>query len=173
MMQMLTAGGMTPYTDSSRAPDKDNPAGYLEHSKSQSLQADNSWIHETRGKCVKVISQLLPNLPDSQLYRIIFMDRDLREVIKSQKVMLENLGRPTSALSDADLMQTLDSQVARIEHWMKNSDNIQALFINYSDLVNSSTDIAAKTDAFLCRDLKLDHMTASIKPELHRQQSTK
>ena len=173
MMQMLTAGGMIPYTDSSRAPDKDNPAGYLEHSKSQSLQADNSWIHETRGKCVKVISQLLPNLPDSQLYRIIFMDRDLREVIKSQKVMLENLGRPTSALSDADLMQTLDSQVARIEHWMKNSDNIQALFINYSDLVNSSTDIAAKTDAFLCRDLKLDHMTASIKPELHRQQSTK
>ncbi len=171
MMQMLTAGGMEAYTDAMRAPDKNNPAGYLEHSKSQSLQLDSSWIHNARGKCVKVIAQLLPYLPVEERYRIIFMDRDLREVTQSQKIMLTNLNRPTSGLSNVDLMQTLNSQTVRAEQWMKKSGNIQALFINYLDLVNSSTEVVSKADVFLCRNLNRERMIASVKPELHRQQS--
>src|SRR5262249_11210327 len=87
-VQVLVAGGIKPVTDGERKADTDNPRGYLEWERIKQLPKDPSLIAEGEGKVVKVISQLLLSLPDRHEYRIVFMQRPLPEVLKSQEEML-------------------------------------------------------------------------------------
>src|SRR5713101_4497721 len=92
MMQMLENGGVEVMTDNTRTADTDNPRGYYEFEKVKKIKQDSSWLPLTRGKAFKMVSQLLYDLPPGERYRIIFMGRDLDEVLLSQEKMLERLG---------------------------------------------------------------------------------
>ena len=92
MMQMLEAGGMEVMTDGLRAADEDNLKGYFEYETVKALHTDRNWLPEARGKAVKIISELLKYLPETQTYRIIFLRRALEEVLASQDRMLVRRG---------------------------------------------------------------------------------
>ena len=82
MMKMLTEGGMSAIVDSLRQADEDNPNGYFEIESSKSLKdGDKKWLYEAQGKVVKVISYLLEFLPDDLSYDVIFMEREISEVL--------------------------------------------------------------------------------------------
>src|SRR3954447_18868200 len=93
MMQMLDGGGVEVVTDHVRTADTDNPRGYYEYEQVKAIKRDTSWLPATRGKAFKMVSQLLYDLPPAETYRIIFMERDLDEVLRSQEKMLTRLGR--------------------------------------------------------------------------------
>src|SRR5947209_18564630 len=101
MMQMLEAGGLEVVTDGIRAADTDNPRGYYEFERVKKIKTDAAWLPGARGKAVKMVSQLLYDLPAGEAYRILFMDRDLDEVLASQEKMLARLGR--SAAPSAEM----------------------------------------------------------------------
>ena len=75
LMRMLAAGGIDLVVDGRRAPDADNPKGYyeLERVKGLDKTADTSWLADTRGKGLKVISFLLQHLPPTYDYKVIFL----------------------------------------------------------------------------------------------------
>ena len=171
MMQMLHHGGLLPFTDGEREADPDNPKGYYEHEKSTQLFRDQSWIPEVRGKCVKIMAQLLPSLPSDQKYRIIFMDRDLREIALSQQVMLDRLGNKGGDISDARLVATLDAQVAAVEQWMSRSQHIKCLFMDYGTALTEPARAASELNDFLGGGLDLAAMAAAVDPSLRRQVS--
>src|SRR6266702_8254706 len=87
MMQMLAAGGMSILSDGERQADLDNPRGYFEGERIKQLPKEPDCIVEAEGKVVKVISQLPLALPSGHEYRVIFMQRPLPEVMKSQEEM--------------------------------------------------------------------------------------
>ncbi len=89
LMQMLAAGGLEVVSDHLRAADVDNPRGYFEFERVKQIQKDSSWLPAARGKALKMISQLLYHLPPTERYRVIFMRRNLDEVIASQEKMLQ------------------------------------------------------------------------------------
>src|SRR5438445_13894335 len=91
MMQMLENGGVEVLTDNLRTADTDNPRGYYELEPVKRIKRDASWLPQTRGKAFKMVSQLLYDLPPGESYRIIFMERDLDEVLASQEKMLRRL----------------------------------------------------------------------------------
>ena len=103
VMKMLAAGGLPVLSDHQRRADEDNPQGYFEHELVKQLPdaADKSWVREARGKALKVISHLIKELPDDNSYRIIFVRRDLQEVIASQNIMLSRRGQP-NPVADAE-----------------------------------------------------------------------
>src|SRR5829696_2465105 len=84
-MKMLEAGGLPVITDGLRTADESNPNGYyeLEDVKTLSAEGDGAWLAGARGKAVKVISFLLTYLPESYDYQVIFMRRDLNEIVAS------------------------------------------------------------------------------------------
>ena len=63
-------------------------------------------MYEAEGKAIKVISQLLRYLPVSFDYRIIFIDRKLEEVVRSQRKMLMHQGKKGANLSEDRLIGT-------------------------------------------------------------------
>jgi hypothetical protein len=84
MMQMLDAGGIPIFTDNKRSADESNPKGYYEHEKVKTIRKDKKWLSDASGKAVKIISHLLYHLPGKYNYKIIFMLRELSEVVQEQ-----------------------------------------------------------------------------------------
>ena len=104
MMRMLEAGGLPPLTDGLRAPNDDNPLGYYEFERVKKLpEGDVGWLPEAQGHAVKIIAALLPHLPDSATYRVLFMRRAMSEILASQRRMLIRRGEDADAVDDAEM----------------------------------------------------------------------
>ena len=101
MMKMLEAGGMELLTDEIRTADADNPKGYYEFERVKQIELDAEWLEDSRGKAVKMIAALLKHLPPDYDYEIIFMRRDIREVLASQRRMLVHRGEAPDTVSNA------------------------------------------------------------------------
>jgi hypothetical protein len=100
------------------------------------------------------------------------MDRDLREVIPSQRVMLDRLNKPGGALSDADLMKTLDAQVQQIERLIAQRSNMSCLFVNYGDAITDPPATAARVNQYLGGGLNESNMAAAVDGSMQRQRAT-
>src|SRR5262249_18507392 len=73
MMRMIVAAGVSPLTDSARAPDEDNPLGYFELEAVKKTRENAAWLADAPGKAVKVVHVLLKDLPPSYSYRVVMM----------------------------------------------------------------------------------------------------
>ena len=174
MMQMLEAGGILPLTDRKRRADEDNPRGYYEYEKAKSLARDSSWVHDARGKAVKIVAQLLPHLPvqDGLEYRIIFMTRDLDEVVRSQRTMLRRQGKDGGRLPDEQLKQTFSRQMNQVKRMLA-LKRIPIHFVDYGRCINEPGAVAGEIDAFLGGVLDQESMTGVVDPALWRQRAAR
>jgi len=169
MMQILAAAGLPAYADEHRPPDEDNPRGYFEHEQATRLHRDASWVPQVRGKVVKIVAHLLPFLPEGEQYRLIFMHRDMREVVASQKAMLERLGRKGGDLAEARLMRAYTQQLVRVQTCLRRRADIPVLAVSYAGALADPAAAAAKLARFLGDPFDAPAATAAIEPSLRRQ----
>lgn len=171
MMQMLAAGGLSIYADDKRLADEDNPLGYMEHEDATKLASDKTWVPKARGKVVKIVAQLLPFLPEGEHYRIVFMHRDLREVLASQTAMLTRLGRTGADLDETKLGDTLRGQVESVLKWVNSRPDAKCLHVRYEDAVKNPAGLTGRLDTFFAGRVSTPAMTAAINPRLRRQRA--
>ncbi|MAC76297.1 MAG: hypothetical protein CMJ22_12090 [Phycisphaerae bacterium] len=171
MMQMLANGGVPAFSDGNREADEDNPRGYFEHEKSTRLGSDASWVPEARGQAVKIVAQLLPFLPRGERYRVIFMDRDLHEIVKSQRVMLDRMERKGGRLTDARMMSTLDAQVAQVERLLARRPDIDSIFVDYASVLADPAGETRRIADFLGGEFDVDAMVGGVDKTLRNQGS--
>ena len=170
LMQMLAAGGVPLLTDGKREADEDNPRGYFEYAAAKQLQKNNTWLSEARGKAVKIIAQLLTYMPSRYSYRILFLERDMDEVLKSQRAMLARQGKKGADLAHDRLKEIFTRQVQEVKKKLT-ARNIPALFVDYGECVKQPRKWAARMNAFLGGFFDEDKMAAAIDPALKRQGS--
>ena len=173
MMQMLTASGVLPLTDDNRPPDDHNEKGYFEDQRAMALRKDASWLPEARGRVVKIVAQLLPDLPAGEglSYGVLFMERDLDEVIASQRDMLAAQGKEAARIPEALLKHTYLTQLERVKKLLA-IRKIPTLYIRHKDCIQEPTIIAARINAFLGGGLDEAAMTGAVTPRLYRHQGT-
>ncbi len=169
MMQMLRAGGMPLLTDERRAPDKYNPRGYFEHEAVQHSRADLSWLDQAGGRAVKVIHLLLHHLPMDRQYRVIFMQRDLQEVIASQRAMLKDCGRGGAAIPDDRLTCVFERQLSAVRQWLADRPNFRVLYMGYRDVLREPLAAAQRVARFLGGGLDVSAMAGAVDQALYRQ----
>jgi hypothetical protein len=169
MMQMLSGGGIDVMTDEIRTADTDNPRGYIELEKVKKIKQDASWLPEARGRAFKMISQLLYDLPSSERYRIIFMQRDLDEVLASQEKMLVRLGQ--SAAPRDVMKRSYQSHLVRLSDWLRGRPNFRTLYTRYSNVVRQPQEEAERLAEFLDREMNVEGMVGAVDPALYRNQS--
>src|SRR5512146_1156952 len=103
MMKMLAEGGLPVLTDSIRTADEDNPNGYFELEQVKQLaDGRTDWLSNAGGKIVKVISALLEHLPPGHQYKVLFMERQIPEILASQRKMLARRNE-TSSVGDEEM----------------------------------------------------------------------
>lgn len=103
MMQMLAAGGMSVVSDEQRPADLNNPQGYFESAGLPGFFAERSPFQSVQGKAAKVVFPLVLQIPEKTPVRRIFMQRELSEILLSQRNMLHRLGLPGALVSDAQM----------------------------------------------------------------------
>ena len=170
MMKMLEAGGIPPLTDNEREADEDNPKGYYEFERVKKLpDGDTDWLDEARGKTVKIISALLPYLPESRNFRIIFMQRDIKEILISQQKMLIRRGENLKQLDDRKLTELFSKHLNETEQWLQtHKHHLSCLNVNYNTLLNNSDAIVSEINSFLGNKLDTHAMRSVIDPSLYR-----
>jgi RNase adaptor protein for sRNA GlmZ degradation len=170
MMQMLENGGVQVVTDHIRTADTDNPRGYYEYENVKKIKQDVSWLPETRGKAFKMVSQLLYELPSSQKYRIIFMERDMDEMLVSQEKMLARLGKP--AAPRAAIKQAFIVHLDKLREWLSGQGNIEVLGVCYNDLLEQPEEQADRISAVLEGKADSQSMAMTVDPSLYRNRKS-
>ncbi len=172
MMKMLEAGGMQILTDNIRSADENNPKGYYEFERVKKLKdGDIAWVETAQGKVVKVISALLERLPGDYRYKVVFMRRDMNEILASQKKMLKVMGQSDGNVTDEQLASIYQKHLTHIEGWMGRQSNLDVIYINYNSLLKEPTDFIPQIQAFLKGDLDIEKMRSVIDRNLYRQRN--
>lgn len=169
MMKMLEAGGLEILTDNLRTADEDNPKGYYELEVVKELQSNKEWLKDAQGKVVKVISQLLKDLSPNYTYKIIFMRRNMAEILASQKRMLIRRGEPTDTVSDEKMSRMFEVHLMQVESWLEKQPNLEVLFVHYNEILKSPSEQIEKVCTFLGRELDIGKMASVVDKSLHRQ----
>jgi hypothetical protein len=169
MMKMLEAGGVPIMTDAVRTADIDNPKGYYEYERVKDLEkeTDKSYVREGRGKALKVISFLLKDLPDDNRYKILFMRRDLNEVIASQNKMLKHRGENDTS-DDRMMIDAYMNHLAAVRILVRKRDNMEMVEVRYDTAVKNPADAAKQVNAFLGGKLDEGKMREVVDAELYR-----
>jgi hypothetical protein len=185
VMRMLEAGGMAVMSDGIRAADESNPRGYYEYERVKTLDkdADKSWLEAARGKAIKIISFLLKDLPDSNHYRVILMQRDMDEVLTSQRKMLQALegvrrperqvGRsrtsePSEASADERIASGYRAHLQAVDDLLATRTCFDVLSLSYGDVISRSSEQAERINQFLGGGLDVSKMAAAVDPALYR-----
>jgi hypothetical protein len=175
MMKILEAGGQTVVIDGLRAADPDNPEGYYELERVKELdKGDTAWVHDLGGKAVKVISALLEYLPPGEEYRVVFMHRQIDEVLRSQRKMLAHRGEmpPTGAgVDDTEMANLFARHVEMVQNWLAAQPNFSVLEVQYNALLQDPQRHVAAVNRFLGGGLDEARMAAVINPDLYRNRA--
>jgi hypothetical protein len=88
MMQLFEAANTPICSDAIRQEDENNPKGYYELEAVKGIVKNNSFLTEAEGKVIKIVAPLVNFIDLSLTYRVVFMLRDLDEVVQSQEKMV-------------------------------------------------------------------------------------
>lgn len=170
MMKMIEAGGVPVMIDNIRVADTDNPKGYYELERVKQLDkgGDKEWIGDAQGKVVKVISALLAHLSGNYQYRVVFMNRRIEEVIKSQGRMLEHRGEDANKVDDETLRGLLQKHASDTKVWISKQSNFEMLEVDYNALVKDPLTHIPAVNSFLGGNLDERAMAEIVDPDLYR-----
>lgn len=170
MMKMLEATGFNILTDNFRTADENNPGGYYEFERVKKLkEGDFDWLPLASGKVVKIISALLEFLPNRYQYKIIFMSRDMDEILASQKRMMVRNGKPDDQISDEKLAEVYEKHLKKVEAWLERQPNMSILYVSYNHILQNPQPSLSQINQFLGGNLNVKAMLQEIDHKLYRE----
>jgi hypothetical protein len=172
MMKILAEAGVPIVTDELRGADTDNPNGYYELEAVKQMTAGNlSWLAAAGGKAVKVISSLLEYLPAQYSYKIIFMEREIQEILASQRKMLERRNE-ISNVDDAQIAEQFRKHLTLIKPWLARQPNMEVLYISYNSLMSNPEPYCRRVIEFIaCQPFHLERMMSVPNGKLYRNRA--
>ena len=172
MMKILAEAGVPILTDALRRADKDNPNGYYElEAVKQMAAGELAWLAGAGGQAVKVISSLLEYLPAQYTYKIIFMEREIQEILASQRKMLERR-KEKSEVDDTQIAEQFRKHLSLIKPWLARQPNMEVLYISYNSLMlNPEPSCRRVIDFIACEPHHLERMLSVPNGELYRNRA--
>lgn len=172
MMRLVEAAGVPVLSDEIRAANDDNPHGYYEYERVKRLRdGDAGWVPAAGGRVVKVISALLEYLPGSCDYRVLFVLRELDEVLASQRRMLENRDEDGDAVDEAELRRLYEEHLTHIRSWLDAQPNFDVLYVEHRRMVLSPEAEVEAVARFLGAEDRMEDMAAAVDRKLYRQRA--
>jgi len=167
MMQMLAAGGIPIAYTNTRKPDEHNPKGYYELVGGKiinTLMQGKFPFDLYKGKFIKITAYGLSYLPEGS-YKIIYMERNLDEVLDSMEKMSEIID--TDREKTKQSFQKLNEKVKKE---LERKKNTMTLFINYNEVLKDPKTNVTKICEFIGQhEFNRKQMVAIIDKQLYRQ----
>jgi len=173
-MRMLEEGGVPILSDRLRQPDYHNPLGYFEFEQVKGLDqaSDLSWLRGARGKAVKIISFLLPRLPETYDYRVLFMRRNLEEVIASQNKMLVDRGAPVDTGRNEATRLMYVRHLDQVTNTLSTRSCFRTLYLDHGRVIEQPEVEARRIREFLGCPLDSARAAQAVDHQLYRNRAT-
>jgi hypothetical protein len=173
-MKMLEATGYPIVSDGIRTADEDNPKGYyeLERVKDLAKESDFSWLADAKGRAIKIISYLLKELPPDYNYKVLFMRRDLSEVLASQQKMLQRRDE-ASETEDERMVELYENDLWKANYLLKHQPQFEHLEVYYRQVLDEPLEAARQINEFLGGHLDVEKMAGVVDPDLYRNRAEK
>lgn len=168
MMQMLLSAGVPVAFTEARKPDLHNPKGYFELEGGKiinSLMNGTFPLQTYTGKFIKITAYGLSYLPTTGRYQIIFMERNLEEVLDSMEKMSHIVDK-----NREETKQSFKKLNDKVKKEITTKDNIQVLFVNYNEMLRDPKPYVVKICEFIgpyCFDT--EKMMSVVDSQLYRQ----
>ncbi len=118
---------------------------------------------------IKVISFLLKDLPAEHHYKVIFMRRDLEEVIASQNKMLVRRNEPVGSREDDEKMiRRYHMHLRKTEFLLEEEPNFEHIDVLYTDALDRPRECAKRICGFIGMKLDVDKMVGVVDRALYR-----
>ena len=171
MMKMLAEGGLPVVTDELRGADMDNPNGYFEFEVVKQLALGNvAWLKDAGGKAVKIISALLEFLPPTDSYKVIFMEREIQEILASQRRMLSHRHEESRA-DDAQIGEQFENHLAVLKPWLARQPHLDVIYVSYNVLMSDPQPLCERVVEFINAPLDVSRMLSVPNRELYRNRA--
>lgn len=167
MMQMINSGGIGALTDKKREADISNPKGYFEYEPVMTLFKDNTWMDIAQNKSIKIVAPLLKHIHPKFRYKVIFMQRDLNEILISQQKMLN---KDTKTLS-LNLFNSYKEQLQQIEVWKEKEPGVELIYVDYKEVINNPKLICEQIEQFIAQPLNKEKMIKCVDKSLYRNKN--
>lgn len=170
MMKMLEAGGIPALTDGIREADEDNPKGYYEFERVKKLPEDTAWLPDAVGKAVKMVFTLLHDLPEGYTYKVVFMRRQIQEILDSQRTMLERSGRAVD-VDDEEMRESFEFLLERTLNWLDEQPHFEVEYVWYNDVMNDPEPVIQQLNTFFDGALNTAAMLDVVDTSLYRNRA--
>jgi hypothetical protein len=171
MMKMLAEGGLVAVTDSVRTADEDNPNGYFEFEPVKQLaKGQDVWLADAGGKIVKVVSALLEHLPAAHQYKIVFMEREIKEILASQQKMLHRRSEKSKS-GDDDIEAQFREHLGATKYWLARQPNMSVMYVDYNKLMADPDGFCQPIADFLAVPLDASRMRNVPNERLYRNRA--
>ena len=162
MMDMLSAGGM-PVMCEGEYPSQPGGNRHVQATPATGgarPQVPQQWLAAAEGKACKLDSQLLFNLPASHEYRVIFMQRELEEVLAAYAATEPRRGEDNNEPPEM-LRRHFEQHLRRVDHWLNGPRLIAYQYCPYDETIAQPLVTARRVTAFLGLRLNTDAMAAA------------
>ena len=163
MMQLLNKSSLEILSDGIRQKDISNPEGYYELEAVKGIVRDNSFLKDATGKVVKIVAPLPVYLDKSLDYRIVFMRREIEEVLRSQEKMLNK-----DQTSEREKFRTIYEMHLKKTYHFFESNSIPYIDIQYKQLLNESEQELKRLIDFLELSTPIEELLSVINVDLYR-----
>jgi hypothetical protein len=164
MMQVLYLGGMKVAFDHKRKPDEHNPKGYFELEGGKiinRLMAGTFPMEKYDGMVIKVTAYGIKYLPRGFKYKVIYMLRDLDEIMASMSKMIgEKLSN-----EDKKAFERLNKYALKL---IEDRDDIDYITVRYNKVIENPRKEIERINEFLGGFLDVDSAVKAVDPSLYR-----
>lgn len=166
MMQIMERTSIPILSDGLREKDINNPEGYYELEAVKGIVKDNSFLAEAKGKVLKIVTPLPLFLDKNLNYRVLFMRRDLEEILRSQEKML---GKDQS--SEREKFKTIYELHLKKTYAFFEQNSIPFIDVWYKELIANTEHELNRIIDFLQLDSNWEELANAVNPELYRNKA--
>jgi hypothetical protein len=163
MMQIMENTSLPILSDGLREKDINNPEGYYELEAVKGIVKDNSFLKDANGKVIKIVTPLPLFLDKSLNYRVLFMRRDLEEILRSQEKML---GKDQS--SEREKFKTIYELHLKKTYTFFEANAIPYIDVWYKELISNTEVELKRIIEFLQLSTNWEDLAVAVHPELYR-----
>jgi hypothetical protein len=168
MMQLINRANIPILSDGKRESDISNPEGYYELEAVKGIVADNSFLKEAPGKAVKIVAPLPLYLDLKLKYKVVFMRRELDEILRSQEKMLQK-----DQVSEREKFRTIYEFHLKKTYRFLMENDIPFIDVNYNALIVDAEKELEKLKDFLNLTTSIQELLEVVRPDLYRNRNEK
>lgn len=154
VLKMLQAGGHDILVNSGEDLN-DTSKPEQEYSLIVKLRKDKNAISEARDKAMKVFVQNVMNLPEHYTYKVIFVHRNLDEIVAQQKKIMSNVKKNALPM---DALYNFQEQLNKMDNWISANPNVRKLTVEFNDLNEFPIETSEVIADFIGKDLNIKAM---------------